>query len=114
MRNIILGALAAIMLTGCVNSYTYRNDYKPLETFYTPKPAQNVQECILAEWQQHPLGYPVNQQKTGKYFSVLSVADNADSFEENGKTVVNYYSLRGSLDPWRGIKKRTAAIKRCL
>jgi len=101
-------------LSGCVNIYTYREDYKPLDTFYSSKPAQEVQECILSEWQQHPLGYPVTHQKTGKYFSVLGVSDNADSFEENGRTVVNFYSLRGSLDPWRGIKKRTEAIKRCL
>jgi hypothetical protein len=92
-------------LSGCVNIYTYREDYKPLDTFYSSKPAQEVQECILSEWQQHPLGYPVTHQKTGKYFSVLGVSDNADSFEENGRTVVNFYSLRGSLDPWRGIKK---------
>ena len=114
MKKLIFGAVIATLLSGCVNTYTYREDYKPLETYYSPKQAQVVQECILAEWQQHPLGYPVSQQKTGKYFSVLSVGDNADAFEENGKTVVNYYSIRGSLDPWRGIKKRTAAIKRCL
>lgn len=114
MKRLIFGVVIATLLSGCVNTYTYRDDYKPIETFYSSKPAQDIQECILSEWQQHPLGYPVSQQKTGKYFSVLSVGDNADSFEENGKTVVNYYSLRGSLDPWRGIKKRTAAIKRCL
>lgn len=114
MNRVILSAMIATSLSGCVNTYTYRENYKPVETFHSDKPAQDVQECILNEWQQHPLGYPVSQQKTGRYYSVLAISDNADSFEENGKTLVNFYSLRGALDPWRGIKKRTAAIKSCL
>lgn len=60
------------------------------------------------------MGNSVNAQKIGEYYSVLAIVDNADVYQAEGATKVNFYSLRGTLDPWQGIDKRIEEIKRCL
>lgn len=114
MKNQLVIVLFTVLLSGCVNTYTYREDQKPFKTYTSRKEPQKVQECILAEWQKEPLGYTVQPQKTGDYFSVLAIADNADVFKEGEFTRVNYYSIRGSLDPWNGIRKRMSSINSCI
>lgn len=114
MKRLLL-TLGVIILTGCVNPYTYREDQEINASFTTSKGVQETQECILVAWQSKITGGgAVTSQKTGKYYSVISIADNADVYSDGGITKINFYSLRGSLDPWRGIKKRTEGIKSCL
>jgi hypothetical protein len=107
-------AFGLIVLTGCANPYNYREDQEVLATYITTKSPQDTQECILAAWQKEPLMYQIVPQKTGKYYSVFSGADNADIFVDGTVTRVNFYSLRGVLDVTRGIEKRKSAIKTCL
>lgn len=113
MKNLVV-ALVALGLAGCANPYNYRQDQEVLASYTTTKSPQDTQECILAAWQREPLMYQIIPQKTGKYYSVFSGADNADVFTDGNVTRVNFYSLRGALDVTRGIEKRKAAIKSCL
>lgn len=115
MKKLFL-ALSVIALTGCGgNGYNYRVDQEIVASYTTSKSVTDTQECILGAWQSNNVaGYGVMSQKVGKYYSVFGGLDNADLFEENGKTKINFYSVRGSMDPWRGIKKRTDGIKSCL
>lgn len=114
MKRLLL-TLGVITLTGCVNPYTYREDQEIVASFTTSNGVQETQECILVAWQSNMTGGgPVTSQKTGKYYSIISVADNADVYSDGGITKIDFYSLRGSLDPWRGVKKRTEGIKSCL
>lgn len=107
-------ALGMLALIGCANPYNYRQDQKVLASYTTTKAPEDTQECILAAWQKEPLMYQIIPQKTGKYYSVFSGADNADVFVDGNVTRVNFYSLRGVLDVTRGIEKRKAGIKSCL
>lgn len=111
---ILAVAMVALALTGCVNPYNYRQDQEVLASYTTTKSPEETQECILAAWQKEPLMYQIIPQKTGKYYSVFSGADNADVFTDGAVTRINFYSLRGVLDVTRGIEKRKAAIKTCL
>ena len=113
MKNLVV-ALVALGLAGCANPYNYRQDQELLASYTTTKSPQDTQECILAAWQREPLMYQIIPQKTGKYYSVFSGADNADVFTDGNVTRVNFYSLRGALDVTRGIEKRKGAIKSCL
>ncbi|MGC0845398.1 hypothetical protein [Pantoea agglomerans] len=113
MKNLAV-ALIALGLVGCTNPYNYRDDQEVLASYTTTKTPEETQECILAAWQKEPLMYQIISQKTGKFYSVFSGADNADVFAEGKVTRVNFYSLRGVLDVTRGIEKRKAGIKSCL
>ncbi|MDQ1214598.1 hypothetical protein [Pantoea anthophila] len=113
MKNLVV-ALVTLGLAGCANPYNYRQDQEVLASYTTTKTPQDTQECILAAWQREPLMYQIIPQKTGKYYSIFSGADNADVFTDGNVTRVNFYSLRGALDVTRGIEKRKAAIKSCL
>ncbi|WP_447888819.1 hypothetical protein [Serratia fonticola] len=113
MKRLLL-TFGVIILTGCVNPYTYREDQKIVASFTTNKGVQDTQECILVAWQRTLVGYDVSSQKTGKYYSVLSGVDNADVYSDGDVTKIDFYSLRGSMDPWRGVKIRTEGIKSCL
>ncbi|MEN4905638.1 hypothetical protein [Rahnella bonaserana] len=110
----LLIAVLALGLAGCANPYNYREEQKPEASLSTSRDASDVQQCILAAWQQTPLMTAVIQQKTGKYYSVLASADNVDVYSQNGKTVIKFYSLRGSLDVMNGKEKRISGIKSCL
>jgi len=114
MKNHAVIILPTLLLIGCTNTYTYREDQKPIDTFTSLKAPQKVQECILMEWQKQTLGNTVQPQQAGDYFSVLAITDNLDAFKEGETTKVNYYSVRGSLDPWNGIDKRIKSIKSCI
>lgn len=107
-------ALVTLALAGCTNPYNYRLDQEVLASYTTTKAPEETQECILAAWQKNPLMYQIIPQKTGKYYSVFSGADNADVFADGEVTRINFYSLRGVLDVTNGIEKRKAAIKTCL
>lgn len=107
-------ALVTLALAGCTNPYNYRQDQEVLASYTTTKAPEETQECILAAWQKNPLMYQIIPQKTGKYYSVFSGADNADVFADGEVTRINFYSLRGVLDVTNGIEKRKAAIKTCL
>ncbi len=107
-------SLVTLALMGCTNPYNYRQDQDVLASYTTTKGPEETQECILAAWQKEPLMYQIVPQKTGKYYSVFSGADNADVFTDGEVTRVNFYSLRGALDVTRGIEKRKAGIKSCL
>lgn len=111
---ILAVAFGALALTGCANPYNYREDQEILASYTTTKSPAETQECILAAWQKEPLMYQIIPQKTGKYYSVFSGADNADVFTDGAVTRINFYSLRGALDVTNGIKKRKAAIQTCL
>lgn len=113
MKNLVV-ALVTLGLAGCANPYNYRQDQEVLASYTTTKSPLDTQECILAAWQREPLMYQIIPQKTGKYYSVFSGADNADVFTDGAVTRVNFYSLRGALDVTRGIEKRKAGIKSCL
>lgn len=113
MKNLAV-ALIALGLVGCTNPYNYREDQEVLASYTTTKAPEETQECILAAWQKNPLMYQIIPQKTGKYYSVFSGADNADVFADGDVTRINFYSLRGALDVTNGIEKRKAAIKTCL
>ncbi|MGC0818032.1 hypothetical protein WKH08_07260 [Pantoea agglomerans] len=113
MKNLAV-TLIALGVVGCTNPYNYRQDQDVLATYTTTKLPEETQECILAAWQKEPLMYQIIPQKTGKYYSVFSGADNADVFTDGVVTRVNFYSLRGALDVTRGIEKRKAGIKSCL
>ncbi|MGC0786724.1 hypothetical protein [Pantoea agglomerans] len=113
MKNLAV-ALIALGLVGCTNPYNYREDQEVLASYTTAKTPEETQECILAAWQKNPLMYQIIPQKTGKYYSVFSGADNADVFADGEVTRINFYSLRGALDVTNGIEKRKAAIKTCL
>lgn len=113
MKNLAV-ALIALGLAGCANPYNYRQDQEVLASYTTTKAPQEMQECILEAWQREPLMYQIIPQKTGKYYSVLSGADNADVYADGAVTRVNFYSLRGALDVTRGIEKRKTGIKSCL
>lgn len=113
MKRIIF-LLSVIVISGCVNPNTYRDDQDIEASFTTTKGVQETQECILAAWQRQPLLTQIIAQKTGKYYSVLAVGDNVDVYTDNGITVINYYSLRGVLDVMAGKRKRMAGIKSCL
>lgn len=113
MKNLVV-MLIALGMVGCANPYNYRQDQEVLATYTTTKLPEETQECILAAWQKEPLMYQIIPQKTGKYYSVFSGADNADVFTDGAVTRVNFYSLRGTLDVTRGIDKRKAGIKSCL
>lgn len=106
--------LTALNLVGCMNVYNYRAEQPVTAKFYSSKPPQETQECILSLWQKEPLGNSVTAQKTNQFYSVLAVVDNVDTFYENDKVVVKYYSLRGSLDPRKGKTKRMESIQSCL
>lgn len=111
---IICVSCFSMLISGCVNVYNYRYDQQILASFSTSRDPQKTQECILASWQREYLGYGVSGQRVENYYSVLAGVDNVDVFAENNETRVNFYSLRGALDPWKGIPKRIAAIKTCL
>ncbi len=113
MKNLAV-MLIALGIVGCTNPYNYREDQEVLASYTTAKAPEETQECILAAWQKEPLMYQIVPQKTGKYYSVFSGADNADVFVDGSVTRVNFYSLRGALDVTRGIEKRKSAIKTCL
>lgn len=113
MKRLLL-TLGVIALTGCVNTYNYRLDQEVVASYTTSKGVQETQECILSAWQSNPVGYSITSQKIGKYYSVIAVGDNADVYSDGNITKVDFYSLRGPLDPWRGIKKLTEGIKSCL
>lgn len=113
MKKIII-LLGAFALFGCVNPYAYREEQAVQASFTTNKGVEETQQCILAAWQRQPLLMQITQQHIGKYHSVVSTADNADVFSDNGLTRINYYSLRGSLDAMNGKLKRIASIKSCL
>lgn len=113
MKNLAV-ALIVFGLVGCANPYNYRQDQEVLASYTTTKSPQDTQECILAAWQREPLMYQIIPQKTGKYYSVFSGADNADVYVDGAVTRVDFYSLRGTLDVTRGIEKRKAGIKSCL
>ncbi|WP_455852677.1 hypothetical protein [Pantoea endophytica] len=110
----IISLLGVFVLAGCVNPYAYREDQAVQASFTTKKGVEETQQCILAAWQREPLLMQINQQQTGKYFSIVSTGDNADVFSDNGLTKINYYSLRGTLDVMSGKSKRIASIKSCL
>ncbi|MBD9642937.1 hypothetical protein IB231_04755 [Pantoea sp. PNT02] len=112
--NKIITFMVVIVLTGCVNPYTYREDQQVQASFTTTKGVEETQQCILAAWQREPLLMQISQQQVGKFHSVISTGDNADVFIDKGITRINYYSLRGSLDVMNGKSKRTASIKSCL
>lgn len=113
MKKLIV-TLGIFTLSGCVNPYNYREDQEVISTYTTEKPVQETQECILTAWQKNPLLYQINAQKTGKYYSVVASADNADVFADGDLTRINFYSLRGALDVTNGKEKRIAGIKSCL
>ncbi|TCQ91590.1 hypothetical protein EC840_102148 [Rahnella sp. JUb53] len=113
MKKMLLAVLA-LGLTGCVNPYNYREDQKPEALFSTSRDASDVQQCILAAWQNTPLMSAILQQKTGMYYSVLASGDNVDVYSDNGRTLIKFYSLRGSLDITNGKEKRISGIKSCL
>jgi len=106
--------LLVIGLSGCVNPYKYRENQTPQQTFTSSKAPVELQECILESWQQNPMAYGVSAQKTGRYYSVIATADNADIYSDGNIARVDYYSLRGALDPWRGKQKRIESIRNCL
>ncbi|HBV7425130.1 MULTISPECIES: hypothetical protein [Citrobacter] len=113
MKRILLLAIA-LNLTGCMNIYNYRGEQPITATFLSSHTPQETQECILSSWQKEPLGNSVTAQKTYGFYSVLAVSDNVDVYYEKNSVIVNYYSLRGSLDPWNGKVKRIKAIQSCL
>lgn len=113
MKRFII-ALIILGVVGCVNPYTYREDQKPVASFTTTKPAQEVSECILLEWQKVLLLTGISQQRTGKYHSILAIGDNADVYDDEGITRVKYYSLRGVMDIMNRKVKRIKGIKSCL
>ena len=102
-------------ISGCVNPYNYREEQNVIISFKTNSPPQEIQECILSEWQRTPLLATITSQKIGKYYSVLAVADNADIYKlADGSTIIDFYSLRGVLDPTNGKSKRIQGIKSCI
>ncbi|HCO6909920.1 TPA: hypothetical protein OBS52_005106 [Escherichia coli] len=113
--NRIIILLFSFAISGCVNPYNYREEQDIIISFKTNSPPQEIQECILSEWQRVPLLYTITSQKIGKYYSVLAVADNADIYKSaDGSTTIDFYSLRGVLDPTNGKNKWIQGIKSCI
>jgi hypothetical protein len=117
MQRIIAVGAMVLALGGCTTSPQEMRADGALKSFITPKPAEQVAECILYAWQNESLAgvhYDVNlQPRPGGGKSVVSASNRemADVISGKGSTKVEFYS--SSSMSWIS-ERRMASLKPCL
>ena len=98
---VVLFSLVA-MLAGCASTLEERRADGPQVSFSSTKTVDAVSRCILFSWQNYTwYAQPINALIQPNQYGGNTVSSGeifADVIPKSGKTQVNYYGMRGTIN----------------